>query len=100
MKRVGLFHVLCLAGFAALGLVVTTHHELWSDELQHWSIALTSQSVADIFKNLEYESSPPLWHMILYVITRVTRDPAVMQIVHLVLAVIAVGIFLLWSPFS
>ncbi len=99
-NRVGLFHVLCLAGFATLTLVVTTHHEMWIDELSHWSIALKSRSFADIFKNLEYESSPPLWHMILYGITRVTGDPVAMQTVHVLLAVIAMGIFLVWSPFS
>lgn len=92
--------MLGLAGFFLVGLLLITHHEMWGDELQHWAIAQASGSVGEIFDNLEYESSPALWHMILYPVTRVTHNPEAMQHVHLLLATLATAVFLRWSPFG
>ncbi len=99
-RRFGLFHLVCLTVFAALALATIAHHELWRDEIQHWSIAVASNSIPDIFENLQYENSPALWHLLLYGITRITHDPAAMQALHLVLAAAAAAVFLIWSPFS
>ena len=86
--------------FVAAGLFVTWHHELWRDEMQHWAIGLASESPADIFHRLEYENSPPLWHFILFGITRVTQNPFAMQVVHVLIAAITASIVLCWAPFT
>jgi len=96
----GPVQLVCLASFLLVGLFVTLNHELWRDEMQHWSIGIASESPADVFHRVEYENSPALWHFILYGITRVTRNPVAMQVVHVLLATIGAAIFLRWSPFG
>lgn len=73
---------------------------MWVDELQHWGIAVESESLFDVFYNLRYESSPALWQLCLYPITRLTHDPVWMQVFHVALATAAAAIFLIWSPFT
>ncbi|MDP6057688.1 MAG: hypothetical protein QGH33_02295, partial [Pirellulaceae bacterium] len=92
--------LVCLALFLVAGLFITLHHELWRDEMQHWAIGVASESPADVLNRVEYENSPALWNFILYGITRVTRNPVAMQIVHVLLATIGAAIFLRWAPFS
>jgi hypothetical protein len=85
---------LCLSGAGALC------HEFWRDELQAWLLARDSSSLRELFRNLRYESHPAIWHLLLYPLTRVTKNPAAMQLVHLGLAAIAVWLFLRFSPFT
>src|SRR5262249_20694346 len=80
--------------------IVTAHHELWHDELQQWGIAVSSQTPWDVVRNLRYESTPALWHSLLYVITRFTHNPAAMQVFHLMLATAAAAVFLACAPFG
>jgi hypothetical protein len=78
---------------------VTAHHEMWHDELQQWGIAAASESPLEVVENLRFESTPPLWHLCLFGVTRVTRDPRGMQVLHVVLATLAMAVFLVAAPF-
>jgi hypothetical protein len=60
----------------ALGMA---HHEPWRDELQAWMIARDSGSLPELFQNIRYEGHPAGWHLLLFVLSRVTRNPAAMQ---------------------
>ncbi len=86
--------------FFALGLLLIWRHELWQDEWQAWLLARDSASMADLFKNLRYEGHPGLWHLGLYGLSRLTRDPLAMQLLHLWLATGTVVIFLKFAPFT
>jgi hypothetical protein len=84
-----------LVGFAAI-----SRHEPWGDELQAWLIARHSGSLAELFHNMRYEGHPPLWYLLLYGVTRVTVDPAGMQILHVAIGAAAVFVFARFAPFS
>ena len=88
------------AVYFAVVLLGMWRHEMWRDEYQAWLFARDSASVRDLFANLRYEGHPPLWHLMLYGVTRFTVNPAAMQVVHLVLATIAAWLVLRHAPFS
>ena len=76
------------------------HHELWRDELQAWMFARDSTGPLDLFRNMEYEASPMLWHLLLMPVTRLTSSPAGMQILHWAIASAAVFVVARYAPFS
>ncbi|MGA2322928.1 MAG: hypothetical protein ABSG22_03675 [Sedimentisphaerales bacterium] len=75
-------------------------HEIWFDEMQHWLIAKDSHSIMELFHNLRYDGHPPLWHLMLYAVSRVTHNPAGMQVLHLAIAAASAYIFLRFAPFT
>ncbi len=86
--------------FFCFGLIGIFNHEMWLDELQAWLIARDASSVADLFKNLEYEGHPGLWHLCLFLISRFTYAPVSMQIFHLMLSTGVIYIFAKFAPFT
>jgi hypothetical protein len=86
--------------FFALGLLLIGRHELWQDEWQAWLIARDSATIADLFNNLRYEGHPGLWHLGLFILSRLTPQPLAMQVLHLALATATVFVFLKFSPFT
>ncbi|HEY6839539.1 MAG TPA: hypothetical protein VI389_12415 [Geobacteraceae bacterium] len=76
------------------------HHELWRDEYQAWLIAANSTSLADVIRNCRYETHPALWHMILYLLMKVSPGTAVMQAAHVTAATAGVFLFNLCAPFG
>lgn len=89
-----------LAGAAAGLLVVVqlARHAMWRDELNAWAIALASPTPAALFRNLHYDGHPGLWHLMLWVTSAVTRNPAALQVVHGAVALALIG-FIAWrSP--
>jgi hypothetical protein len=87
-------------GFFCLGLILLLRHEMWQDEWQAWLLAKESASLPELFRNLRYEGHPGLWHLGLYLVSRVTFDPLGMQLLHLLVATASVYLFLKYSPFS
>lgn len=92
-----LFLTLIYFCFAA---IVATHHEMWRDELQAWMIARDSIDLPDLLNNLRYEGHPPLWHLLLFILTRITHDPSAMAVLHLMIATLAMLVVFWRSPFS
>jgi hypothetical protein len=86
--------------FVALGAFGIMHHEIWLDEAHHWLLARDSNSIPEMFYNARYEGHPALWNVLLYVVSHFSADPFVMQLLNLVLATIAVFLFLRFSPFT
>jgi len=81
------------------GLIIV-NHEMWRDELQAWLIAVNSSSILDMFHNLKYEGHPYLWYIGLFLVSRISDQPFVMQIFHLVIATSVIYIFVKFSPFT
>lgn len=75
------------------------HHELWGDEIHSWNIAKGSESFFDLLSNTRYEGHPPLWYIILWMISKFTHDPFAIQVVHLAIAWLIIFLILFFSPF-
>ena len=88
------------AAYALLLAFTLFHHELWRDELQAWMLARDSSGPLDLFRNMEYEGAPMLWHLLLLPVTRLTSSPAGMQILHWAIASAAIFVVARYAPFS
>ncbi len=84
----------------AIGLVVILHHEMWRDELQAWSIAASSRTVSELLSNARYEGHPAIWYLCLYVLSRFSKDPVLMQLFHLVVGIGAIFLLCRYAPFT
>ncbi|HEX3128316.1 MAG TPA: hypothetical protein VH394_13380 [Thermoanaerobaculia bacterium] len=86
--------------FLVLGGIGIARHEMWRDEMQAWLIPAGSASLGELIHNLRYEGHPALWHILLWVLTRVTMRPEAMQVLHLAISAAAVFVFARSAPFS
>lgn len=86
--------------FVVLGGIGLARHEMWRDELQAWLIPAGSASLGELIHNLRYEGHPALWHILLWIVTRVTTRPEAMQVLHLAISAAAVFLFARYAPFS
>jgi hypothetical protein len=82
---------------AGLGIA---RHEMWRDEMYAWTFAADSRTPAELLHNLRYEGHPPLWHLLLFATSRLTRRPEAMQVLNLFLAAAAIWLFARFAPFS
>ncbi len=57
-------------------------------------------SIQALIENLQYQGHTMLWHLILYPVTKITRNPAAMQMSHLLIATLTAFVFLKFAPFS
>lgn len=89
---VGVYFIVVAVGLA--------HHEMWRDELQAWMLARDSHSIPDLLHNMRYEGHPAAWHVLLFLVSRFTRSPVAMQILHLVLATATIFVIVRWAPFT
>ena len=80
--------------FIVIGLSSILAHEIWRDEFQAFLIAKESVSLTDMFQRMQYEGHPPLWHLLLYGITRFSGSPLSMQLLHLAIACISAYLIL------
>ena len=87
-----LFFVLC-----AMGIL---KHEMWRDELEAWLIAKDSISISELLRNIKYTGHPALWYLCLHLLSKITSDPIIMQLFHLVIAAGVIFVFLHYSTFN
>lgn len=90
---------LLVAVFASVAATTLLRHEMWLDELNPWVIARDAHSLRDLFYNMRFEPHPPLWYLCLYALTRMTRNPAAMQLLHGAIATASVALLAYCSPF-
>ena len=84
-----------LFGLDAVLLIATSlQHSLWRDEAQAWLIARDSASPWDLIQSMRYEGHPPIWHLILYPITRFTHNPDWIKLPNLLFALAASALVL------
>ena len=92
---------LALLALYTLTVAVVIHsHAMWRDEIQSWLLARDSISVPALIHNLRYEGHPALWYLLLMPLTRISRDPMLMQVLHATIAVSTVAIVLWRAPLS
>jgi hypothetical protein len=68
---------------------------MWRDELQAWLISLGTKLPSDLIANTRYEGRPPLWHFLLWILSRSTNNPEYIKIIVFLLAA-TVAIILLF----
>jgi len=86
--------------YFCLGLVGILNHAMWRDELNVWLLVRDSNSLGELFDNLQYEGHPGLWYICLAWLNQFTDNPVIMQIFHLFLATGSISLFVKYSPFT
>ncbi len=86
--------------FALAVGVLLYNHEPWRDEMQAWLLVRDSGSWAELWSNSRYEGHPLLWHLLLWLLSRWSQKPAMMQVAHGLVAVFTAAVFLAYAPFS
>ncbi len=71
---------------------------MWRDELQAWLIARDSPTISALLQNLRYEGHPALWYLLLMPLTRLSRNPEIMQGLNLAIAAATVAIVMWRAP--
>ncbi|HEY9734082.1 MAG TPA: hypothetical protein V6C89_19385 [Drouetiella sp.] len=84
----------------ALLLVGIFRHEMWRDELQAWCLARDSASLWEVQQHLRYEGHPISWYVPLFLFTRLTHDPTIMQLFNVFLTSAACYLVLAFAPFT
>ncbi|MGD0976144.1 MAG: hypothetical protein ABR866_18835 [Candidatus Korobacteraceae bacterium] len=83
--------------FVAGGLIAVLHHVPGMDEAQGWLIA-RDLSVPGILRQMRYEGTPPLWHLLLSFLIRLHLPYSGLGFVPLTMLGAAVYVWLRWSP--
>lgn len=94
------FAILFTTAFGLIAFFLIQSHEMWRDELQAWLLARDSISITELFQNLKYEGHPGLWHLLLYPLTRISKIPESMQLLHVGIAMANVYMIMRYSPFK
>jgi len=68
-----IWDVLVILLYSAINIVVLIRHEPWEDEARAWLIA-RDLDLLSIFKQMAYEGTPALWHMLLVPLAKVFPD--------------------------
>jgi hypothetical protein len=88
---------LVLLAFTLIAAVAVCFHEPWADEAQAWLIA-RDLGIPGILHQMGYEGSPPLWHLLLWLGTRLFLPYAVLGAVSLTLVAAGMYLWLRCSP--
>ncbi len=95
-----LFPIILTVLYIAAASPVVWAHPLWRDEVQAWVMARDSATPWALVHNMRYDGHPVLWHMLLWLVSRVTVNPAAMQWTHLALAASSVYVLARYSPLT
>ena len=94
------YQLIIILIFIILSATLIFYHEPYRDEAQAWLIARDSQNIPDLLSKMRQEGTPPLWHLILYPLAQLDFPYYSMQIVSFIIILLAVIIFLKYSPFN
>ena len=76
------------------------NHEMWRDELHTWIVGRESHSLLEMYQNTRYDGHGLLWYFAVWPLTRVTTNPAAMQVLHLAFATATTYLIARFAPFS
>ena len=93
------FENICLLIYSLLSFIWIWMHEPWRDEAQAWLI-VRDLDLGGILKQMVWEGSPALWHMLLFPLTKSGLPYVSMFILHWLIAVFAVWILLYKLPLN
>lgn len=94
-----IFAVFIILLYSVVNIVLLLHHEPWEDEAHTWLVA-RDLDIISIFKQMAYDGTPALWYMLLVPFAKTGLPYMSEFILHLIIAVAAVTVFMLYAPFS
>ena len=97
--RFGMVEGVVLGIYSILVAWLTAHHEPWTDEAQAWLLARDLSLSSLFLKHLHYEGTPGLWHLFLWILSRLHISYGLMHWITAGVAVTGMWIFLAFSPF-
>jgi hypothetical protein len=95
-KRKRTVLVLTLLLYVVAVVLIQFHHERWRDEAQAWLIARDARGLTVLLRQLHYEGSPGLWHLVLMPFARSGLGYGAISTINLLFAVGAVAIILFY----
>jgi hypothetical protein len=98
-KKTMIWAVFLILLYSILNIIILIHHEPCGDEAQAWLIA-RDLDIGSIFRQMNYEGSPALWHILLLPLAKTGLPYISESILHLIIAVSAVVVFIQYAPFS
>src|SRR5262249_9174089 len=90
---------LLFSAWMVLVLLIASQHEFWRDEVRALSIAMDASSLSDLFRLMQDEGHPMLWHLLLYGGYQVSSSKLVLPAVSIAIAAVAVWLFAFFSLF-
>ncbi len=96
--RLALPELIALALYCCIQIWMCLVHEAWGDEAQAWLLA-RDNSLFDLFyRRLHYEGTPGLWHLLLWIQTRLGVSYRGMHFTTSALAAVGVYLILRYAP--
>lgn len=92
------FAGLLTAAFVVLTLPRLLLHELWRDEAWLWVVVTESRSLSDLFEPLARSGQGYLFPVLCFLVRQLWTSPRALQLLHLLVAGIAVFAFARWAP--
>jgi len=91
--------VLLILAYSLLLILGIMHHEPWRDEAQTW-LAARDLSIIDNLRYTRYDACPALWNLLLVPFAKAGLPYSAQAILNLLIAVVAVSVFVLRAPFT
>lgn len=101
-KKSLIINLICTFAYAIFTLVLVMHHEIWADEAQVWQIC-RHLNLFELFQHLVNEGHPSFFYLLMMPAAKLlhgTGSIFFMQIFCWLSMVVAVFLFLQFSPFS
>jgi hypothetical protein len=86
--------------YLAVASFAISRHEMWRDELHCWLVARDAATPWDVVRARAYDGQPPLFYLVLWVLTRFTWRPEAMRVLHVAIATTNVVLFARFAPFG
>lgn len=93
------FSLILTGIFVLFSAVLLPEHEPWADEAHVWLVA-RDLSPLQIIQQMSFDGTPALWDFVVFPFAHFGAPYIWMQIIHLVIAAIAVFVFVRYAPFS
>lgn len=77
-----------------------SRHEMWRDEMLPWAMAVSSPTWSAWLQNIHYDPHPKLWHLLLFLTSRLTGDLRAVQGLHVLIAAASCWLVLRRAPFA
>lgn len=74
-------------------------HDLWRDEIHAWHIVQCSNSLSNLWQNVNYEGHPFGWFAILFLLKQISSSILLQQILHISFVIALAWIFIFRTPF-
>jgi len=87
-------------GFFLAVLLQMSQHVMWRDEIRTWQVCRECSGPVALWQAMRWEGVPVLWYWIVWVLTRISSNPFLMQFTHALISTAVVYIVARWSPFS